>query len=70
MQQPLVNVTDATYVGVYSYLPEAIQPSCGEVVLELYSEKDPDKPISKTLDAKEVERIWSDFQPYFTQKQH
>jgi hypothetical protein len=65
-----VNVTDATYVGIYSYPPDAIQPSCGEVRLELYSEKEPDKASSKVLDPKAVERIWSDFQPYFSQKQH
>lgn len=64
-----VNVTDATYVGFYSYPPEAIQPSCGEIALELYSEKEPDKPHTKVLDSKAVERIWADFQPYFTQKQ-
>jgi len=65
-----VNVTDATYVGIYSYPAEAVQPSCGVVVLELYSEKEPDKPHAKVLDAKAVERIWFDFQPYFVQKQH
>ena len=63
-----VNVTDATYVGFYSYPAEAIQPSCGEVALELYSEKEPDKTNKKVLDAKSVDRIWSDFQPYFAQK--
>jgi len=65
-----VNVTDATYVGLYSYPADAIQPTCGVVVLELYSEKEPDKPHTKTLDAKAVERIWFDFQPYFNQLQH
>lgn len=65
-----VNVTDATYVGLYSYPADAIQPSCGEVALELYSEKEPDKPNKKVLDAKSIERVWSDFQPYFAQKQH
>lgn len=65
-----VNVTDATYVGIYSYPADALQPSCGEVVLELYSEKEPDKPNRKVLDSKAVERIWADFQPYFAQKQH
>jgi hypothetical protein len=64
-----VNVTDATDIGIYSYPADAIQPSCGAVAVELYSEKDPDKPISKALDATAVERIWSDFQPYLTQKQ-
>ena len=65
-----VNVTDATYVGIYTYPADALQPSCGEVALELYSEKDPDKPSRKVLDRKAVERIWADFQPYFAQKQH
>lgn len=65
-----VNVTDATYVGIYSYPADAIQPSCGAVVLEFYSEKEPDRPRSKTLDAKAVDRIWSDFQPYFSDRKH
>ncbi len=65
-----VNVTDATYVGIYTYPADALQPSCGEVVLQLFSEKDPDKVTRKVLDSKAVERIWSDFQPYFAQKQH
>lgn len=65
-----VNVTDATYVGIYTYPADALQPSCGEVALELYSEKDPDKPSRKVLDSKAVDRIWTDFQPYFAQKAH
>jgi len=65
-----VNVTDATYVGVYSYPANALQPSCGQIALELYSEKEPDKPNRKVLDSKAVDRIWADFQPYFAQKQH
>jgi S1-C subfamily serine protease len=65
-----VNVTDATYVGIYTYPADALQPSCGEVALELYSEKDPDKASRKVLDSKAVERIWADFQPYFSQKKN
>lgn len=65
-----VSVTDATYVGIYSYPADALQPSCGEVALELYSEKEPDKPNRKVLDSKAVERIWADFQPYFAKKQN
>ena len=61
-----VNVTDATYVGIYSYPPDAISPSCGKVTLQLYSEKQPDKPESKDLDQKTVDRVWNDFRPYFT----
>jgi len=61
-----VNVTDATYVGIYSYPPDAISPACGKVRLELYSEKEPDKPETKELDQKTVDRVWGDFQPYLT----
>lgn len=59
-----LNVTDATYVGIYSYPPDAISPSCGTVRLQLYSEKEPDKPEAKDLDQKSIYRVWSDFQPY------
>jgi hypothetical protein len=59
-----VNVTDATYDGYYSYPPDAISPSCGKVMLQLYSEKDPDKSESKELDQKSIDRVWSDFRPY------
>lgn len=59
-----VSVTDATYEGFYSYPSDAISPACGKVVLELYSEKEPDKPIVKILDPVTVERVWSDFEPY------
>jgi len=59
-----VNVTDATYVGIYSYPPDAVSPSCGKVTLQLYSEKQPDKSESKDLDQKTIDRIWNDFRPY------
>ncbi len=57
-------ITNSTSEGFYSYPPDAISPSCGQVVLELYSSKDPDRATVKVLDAKTVERIWSDFEPY------
>jgi S1-C subfamily serine protease len=60
-----VNMTDATYVGIYSYPPDAVSPSCGKVTLQLYSEKQPDKSESKDLDQKTIDRIWNDFRPYF-----
>lgn len=59
-----VNVTDATYVGIYSYPADAVSPSCGKVRLELYSEKQPDKPEVKELDERTINQIWGDFQPY------
>lgn len=60
-----VNVTDATYVGIYSYPPDAISPSCGKVTLQIYSERDPEKSESRILDPRSVERVWNDFRPYF-----
>ncbi len=59
-----VNITDATYVGIYSYPPDAISPSCGKVTLQIYSEKDPGKSESKDLDQKSIDRVWNDFRPY------
>jgi hypothetical protein len=61
-----VNVTDATYVGIYSYPPDAVSPSCGKVTLLLYSEKEPDKSESIDLDQKTIDRVWNDFRPYLT----
>jgi len=64
VHNPFVNVTDATYEGIYSYPYEAISPNCGAVTLELFSEKEPNKPVSKTLDPKTVSRIAIDFEPF------
>jgi S1-C subfamily serine protease len=63
-----IKSNDATYSGFYSYPADAINESCGEVRLELFSEKHPDKAERKTLDKKTVARIVSDFQPYFKAK--
>lgn len=57
-------VVDTTYQGRYTYLPEAISPSCGGITLEIFSEKDPNTPTTKTLDAATIQRVWSDFEPY------
>jgi hypothetical protein len=59
-----VNVTDATYVGIYSYPADAISPSCGKVTLQIFSEKDPQKYESKDLEQKSINRVWNDFKPY------
>jgi S1-C subfamily serine protease len=64
VHNPFVNVTDATYEGIYSYPYDAISPTCGTVTLELFSEKEPNKPVGKTLDAKTVSRIAIDFEPF------
>ncbi len=64
VQSPFVRIVDATYEGLYTYPPDSISTSCQTVTLELYSEKDPNKPTVKILDKKTVERIWADFAPF------
>ena len=59
-----INVTDASYEGMYTYPPDAISPSCGQVSLELYSEKKPESAKIKVLDKKTIEHVWADFEPY------
>src|SRR5580765_4236210 len=55
---------DTTYSGGYVYSPDAVSPSCGPVVVEIFSEKDQNTPISKIVDASTIERVWADFEPY------
>lgn len=59
-----VRATDATYEGFYSFPPDVISPACGEVSLELYSEKNPEMAAIRMLDKKTVQRIWDDFEGY------
>jgi Trypsin-like peptidase domain len=57
-------LADESSGGRYVYTPEAISPQCGKVTLQLFSTKEPDRPIERVLDAKQVTRIWEDFDPY------
>ncbi len=66
VQNAFVNVTDASYEGLYTYPPDAISPSCGTVTLKVYTEKEPEKAETKVLDRKTIERVWSDFATYRT----
>ncbi len=59
-----VDINDSTYIGIYSYLPDAIAPNCGQVTLEIFPVKDSPQPEAKVLDPASVERIWADFEPY------
>jgi len=63
-----IQVTDVTFDGLYKYPPDAISPDCGTVRLELFSEKEPDKPKVKELDAKTVNTVFNDFAPYRAQE--
>ena len=57
-------ISDATFEGLYSYPYDAISSSCPTVTLQLFSEKEPDKPVTKVLDAKTVARVTADFEPF------
>ena len=60
-----VHLTDEAYAGYYTYPPDAVSPSCGQVTLELYAQKTSAAPTAvKVLDANTVNRIWTDFEPY------
>jgi S1-C subfamily serine protease len=56
--------SNVMYEGLYVFDPAAVGPQCGTVKLMLYSEKDPDKPDTKVVDAKIVQQIWADFASY------
>jgi hypothetical protein len=60
-----VRAQDATYEGLYTYPAAAIRSACGEVRLEIFSERNPDKPSTKKLSEKTIARIEEDFAPYF-----
>jgi S1-C subfamily serine protease len=55
---------DAIYEGLYVFDPSALGPACGTVRLALYSEKEPEKADTRTVDPVVVRQIWDDFAPY------
>lgn len=61
-----IRAKDATYEGFYTYPANAITAECGRVTLQIFSERNPDKPSEKVLSEKTVNRIEADFQPYFS----
>jgi hypothetical protein len=55
---------DTTFQGMYEYQADAMTPACGNVVLEIYSEKDPNAPEARPIDASTVQRVWVDFDAF------
>ena len=55
---------DAVYEGLYVFAPDALSPSCGAVKLVLYSEKDPERGESQTVDSRIIQQIAQDFALY------
>jgi hypothetical protein len=61
VQNAFVNITDASYEGLYTYGPDALSPACGTVTLKMFTEKEPERAKVKVLDKKTIERVWADF---------
>jgi S1-C subfamily serine protease len=55
---------DTTFQGEYEYAWDALTPSCGNAVMEIYSEKDPSTPVSRAIDGTTVEHVWEDFEAF------
>jgi S1-C subfamily serine protease len=55
---------DTTFQGTYLYLLDVVSPACGGVVLEIFSEKDPNHAITKVIEPETIERVWADWEPY------
>ena len=53
--------TEATREGLYVFDPQALGPHCKSVTLVVYSEKEPAKPDTRTVDPKVIDRIGQDF---------
>lgn len=69
IQNRAVKMEDSTYKGVYEYSPEAVNPNCGEVKLEIYSSNG-GAPITKVLDEKSVQHVWADFEAFRKVESH
>jgi len=63
LRSPTGKATDTAFQGLYKYPPDAITASCGQMTLEIYSDKAPE-PLKYPLSSETVGRIWSDLQPY------
>jgi peroxiredoxin len=55
---------DTTFEGIYEYPPDAFSPTCSQMTLDIFSEKEPTTALTKMLDQALVRRVWEDFAPY------
>ena len=63
-----ISKSESIYEGLYVFDPGAITPECASVKLMVYSEKEPEKPITQLVDARIIKQIWQDFETYRAQK--
>lgn len=59
-----ISETDVVDEGLYAFDPSALNPQCGTIKLEIFSQKDGGKGETRTVDPKIVEQFWNDFAPY------
>jgi len=58
------SAVDVANEGFYTYLPDAISPSCGTVELEIYSEKNVLQAKVRDISDRSIQQVWEDFEPY------
>ena len=63
IQNRLVKMDDSTYKGIYVYSPDAVNPDCGQIKLEIYSSKGAE-PTVRAFDEKTVQHVWADFDAF------
>ena len=63
IQNRLVKMDDSTYKGIYVYSPDAVNPDCGQIKLEIYSSKGAE-PTIRAFDEKTVQHVWADFDAF------
>ncbi|MFN7981937.1 MAG: trypsin-like peptidase domain-containing protein [Vicinamibacterales bacterium] len=59
-----ISETDVVDEGLYAFDPSALNPQCGTIKLEIFSQKDAGKGETRTVDPKIVEQFWNDFAAY------
>lgn len=65
LRGPAGKATDTAFQGTYKYPPQALAPACGQMTLEIYSDRAPEL-FSFPLSSETVGRVWSDLGPYRT----
>ena len=53
--------------GLQVFDPGALGPQCGSVKVQLFSEKEPEKADTKTVEPATIQKLWQDFEPYRAQ---
>ena len=56
-----ISEREAVYEGLYAFDPGAISAACGEVRLDVFSEKAPAVAETVTVPTSVLDRVWRDF---------